>query len=350
MFADFKIKNRLQMKTTTKPAFDFSNVRRIKSLIACLLAGCFVAGATADDRKERKFKFTYSASIVGVPKGANVKVWIPIAQSTEYQKIKIIENHFPSEAKITTEKKYGNKMLFFEKKFDGKEKLEFGVQYDVVRYEALSSGDKPSGTEMSKFLTPNRLVPVDGKPVEIFNKFLESNGKNLPKDPLATGRLLYDFVEDHMTYDKSKPGYGTGDSNWACDSRTGNCTDFHSLFISVARANKVPAQFRIGFPLPEKRGVGNVGGYHCWAFFHAANKGWVPVDISEADKAPEKKEYFFGRLNENRIQFTIGRDIDLVPKQESDSLNYFVYPHVEVDGKELDKKQIQTVFRYADHK
>ena len=152
-----------------------------------------------------------------------------------------------------------------------------------------------------------------------------------------------------MKYDKSKPGYGNGDSVWACDSRTGNCTDFHSLFISVARARGVPAKFQIGFPLPAERGMGKIGGYHCWAQFHSASQGWVPVDISEADKAPEKKDYFFGNLNENRIQFTTGRDIVLSPPQKGPPLNYFVYPHVEVDGKTWPKDRIRLSFGYRDH-
>jgi hypothetical protein len=38
-------------------------------------------------------------------------------------------------------------------------------------------------------------------------------------------------------------------------------------------------------------------------------KGWVPVDISEANRNPELKEYYFGNLTEDRVRFTTGRDI-----------------------------------------
>ena len=57
------------------------------------------------------------------------------------------------------------------------------------------------------------------------------------------------------------------------------------------------------------------------------------MDISEAWKAKEKKNYFFGTVDANRVQFSMGRDITLSPKQDGPPLNYFVYPYVEVDGK-----------------
>jgi transglutaminase-like putative cysteine protease len=50
-----------------------------------------------------------------------------------------------------------------------------------------------------------------------------------------------------MKYDKSGTGWGHGDTLRASDSKHGNCTDFRSVFISMARAEKIPARFQIGF-------------------------------------------------------------------------------------------------------
>ncbi|MFV2069378.1 MAG: transglutaminase-like domain-containing protein [Pirellulales bacterium] len=125
---------------------------------------------------------------------------------------------------------------------------------------------------------------------------------------------------------------------------------FHSLFIALSRAKGVPARFEIGFSLPPERGEGTVGGYHCWAFFHIDERGWVPMDISEADKHPEMKEYYFGNLTEDRVTFTTGRDIDLVPKQDDAPLIYFVVPYVEVDGTPWPKKNVTLSLAYADVK
>ena len=66
-----------------------------------------------------------------------------------------------------------------------------------------------------------------------------------------------------------------------CDAKHGNRVDFHSLLNSMARAERIPARFEIGFPVPD-RAEGAIPGYHCWAEFFASGPGWVPIDISEA--------------------------------------------------------------------
>ena len=61
-------------------------------------------------------------------------------------------------------------------------------------------------------------------------------------------RAIYDYVLSNMRYDKSGTGWGHGDTLYACSAKKGNCTDFHSLFISMARSQHIPARFEIGFP------------------------------------------------------------------------------------------------------
>jgi transglutaminase-like putative cysteine protease len=197
---------------------------------------------------------------------------------------------------------------------------------------------------LARFLQADALVPVGGKALELIK------GKELPADPEKTARVLYDVVNNHVRYSKEGTDWGRGDSEWVCASGYGNCTDFHSLFMSLARAEKIPAKFEIGFPLPEKRGAGEVPGYHCWAFFHPKGKGWVPVDISEANKNPKMKDYYFGNLTEDRVTFSTGRDLELTPKQEGEPLNYFVYPYVEVGGKVVPQEKIAKKFAFKDEK
>jgi transglutaminase-like putative cysteine protease len=103
----------------------------------------------------------------------------------------------------------------------------------------------------------------------------------------------------------------------------------------MVRAEKIPARFEIGFLLPSGRAAGAIAGYHCWAEFYLNSTGWVPVDISEAWKRPSLKDYFFGAHDADRVQFSVGRDITLQPQQQGPPLNYFVYPFVEVNGREF---------------
>ena len=191
-----------------------------------------------------------------------------------------------------------------------------------------------------QFTKASSFVPIDAG---LLAKILDAN---IVDDELGRGRQLYDAVNDHMKYDKpAGEAWGRGDANWACDNGFGNCTDFHSLFIASCRELNIPARFEIGFPLPPERGDGEIAGYHCWARFAVENK-WVPVDISEADKDPSMADYYYGNLTENRITFSIGRDLTLIPAQSAGPVNYLVYPYVEVDGKQY--KSFSKGFRYED--
>jgi transglutaminase-like putative cysteine protease len=167
----------------------------------------------------------------------------------------------------------------------------------------------------------------------------------MPVDLMAQGKAIFEIVEQHMNYDKTKSGYGNGDVVWACDSQTGNCTDFHSVFIALARGLGLPAKFEMGFPIGVES-EGSVGGYHCWAWFYVKHQGWMPVDISEADKHPLDRNNYFGRLDADRVAFSTGRDIELIPASRTAPLNYFIYPHVEVDGEVWPIEKIDLNFYY----
>ena len=179
------------------------------------------------------------------------------------------------------------------------------------------------------YTSPDRLVPLSGVIGDIARE--ESQGRKTDEEKI---QAFYDYVYRTMTYNKDGTGWGRGDAIWACTSKRGNCTDFHSLLIGMLRSQGIPARFLIGFPIPDAD-EGTVGGYHCWAEYYVPSRGWLPVDASEAKKKGLKEAYF-GSLPNDRIEFTAGRDLVLEPPQAGEPLNYFVYPYVEVDGKAID--------------
>jgi transglutaminase-like putative cysteine protease len=195
--------------------------------------------------------------------------------------------------------------------------------------------------EQKRFLEPDRLVPTNGMIADLAQQATAGR-----MTPLEKARGIYNFVVATMRYDKTGEGWGHGDAIWACTSKRGNCTDFHSVLIGMMRASGIPARFEIGFPLPAAQTAADIPGYHCWAEFYLEGTGWVPVDASEAWKNPAKKDYFFGAHDDNRVQFTMGRDLKLDREQRGDPLNYFVYPYAEQGGKPFDK--LQTHFSFHD--
>ena len=192
---------------------------------------------------------------------------------------------------------------------------------------------------LARHLEPERLVPLDAKIRGWASRVVHGARTDLDK-----ARAIYDHVVATVKYDKSGQGWGRGDIYYACDARRGNCTDFHAIFIGSCRAVGVPARFAIGFPLPPGRRQGRIEGYHCWAEFHAAGIGWVPVDASEAAKDPSRREYFFGAHDEHRVEFTRGRDIRLEPAQQGEPLNYFVYPYAESGDGQAREAKVEVTF------
>ena len=152
---------------------------------------------------------------------------------------------------------------------------------------------------------------------------------------------------DNVEYKKVGSGWGNGDTFWACSERYGNCTDFHALFISLARSEGIPARFEIGFPVPRDRAAGDIGGYHCWVQLYLPERGWVPIDASEAARHPEQRELLYGTQPTDRIHFTTGRDLVLSAGSAAMPLNYFIYPYVELGGKPW-RTDLQTAFSYRE--
>jgi transglutaminase-like putative cysteine protease len=181
--------------------------------------------------------------------------------------------------------------------------------------------------DLERFLLPSKFVSVEGAVAREAERIVGDEANSLVR-----ARLLYNHIVNTVVYDKSGEGWGRGDSQFACNTRTGNCTDFHSLFMGEARHLGIPARFIMGFGLPDERGEGVIAGYHCWAEFYVDDYGWIPIDASEAHKNPDKRDLLFGGLDTSRIQFTKGRDIRL-PKAQGEPVNFSIYPYVEVDGR-----------------
>lgn len=292
--------------------------------------------------KQRSFSFEYHASIPATAAGNHFELWIPVPHDDDWQRITNLQIEASAPYHIATDS-LGNRFLSIE----SSTKPSVILKFDCVRTEHLapvpgSAADLPPA-ERARWLAPDRLVPID----DTIRKWAREvvTAANAHTD-LEMARAIYNHVVATVKYDKTGKGWGRGDIYYACDVRRGNCTDFHAIFIGYARAMGIPARFSIGFPIPLERGQGSIAGYHCWAEFYAKGIGWIPVDASEAAKDPSKREYFFGTHDENRVEFTRGRDLILNPRQAGDPLNYFIYPYAEAEGKPID--DVSHTFSWID--
>jgi transglutaminase-like putative cysteine protease len=107
----------------------------------------------------------------------------------------------------------------------------------------------PANEELlTRYLEPDKLVPLNETIAQLAREQTAGDTSRMQK-----ARHIYDCVVATMRYDKSGAGWGPGDAVWACTSKRGNCTDFHSLFVGMMRAAGIPARFEIGFPIPEEK-------------------------------------------------------------------------------------------------
>jgi transglutaminase-like putative cysteine protease len=281
----------------------------------------------------KTFEATYVATVKDVPAGLKeLNVWIPLPVSRGGQTISDVRIASPLHWTEKSESEFGDRYATTTIANPPAGDFVVKVHFRGTRNE-LTAARLPethaSKEELARALRADKLVTLSPKVKKLANEL--TAGKTTPTEQ---AHAIYDYLVTNVKYDKTIPGWGHGDTERACDLKAGNCTDFHSLFMSLARSKGIPARFVIGFPMSADHGT--APGYHCWAEFYVKGQGWIPVDPSEGSKKTDaaQRAYLFGNLDPDRVQFTMGRDIVLTP-HTAEPLNYFIYPHAESDGKEV---------------
>lgn len=317
-------------------------------MVACLCVACGenLQGKHRPAGRDISFRYELVVPALGEP-GDSLDLWIPLPPSNGVQQIHSINITSDLDYVTHTDTVYGNRLIHASG-LSTDSSITLILECTITRLEhegfsrEVNVGGDTVATNLKKFLRSNRLVPIDGEIAREATSVVGTDFTTLEK-----ARALYDHLLESMEYDKSGTGWGRGDALYACDVRKGNCTDIHSLFIGMARSLKIPARFIMGFPLSSDQPQGEIAGYHCWAEFYDKDYGWLPVDISEAIKHPEKREFFFGNIDANRIQFTTGRDIPIDNGENSIEMNYLIYPLVLINGKSTE--DYQKTFSFVMH-
>jgi len=306
------------------------------------------AESSAPPDQVRVVEFTYHTDLTVDPKANRVEAWIPLPREDKSQWVRDLSIDSPVHSEVVAQPKGFNRVAHLSATAPLAASIPVTIRFKVRRIEeapdltkAQRNLPEPRDGQFAGFLGPDRLVPIRGEITKVSAK-----AGSLDAPPYQQARAIYDYVIANMAYDKSGAGWGRGDAIYACNVKKGNCTDFHSLFIAIARSRGIPARFTIGFPLGTAAS-GAIPGYHCWAEFYSGGE-WVPVDASEAWKHPERRQYYFGHLDADRVAFTMGRDLELKPRQHGGPVNFLIYPYVEVDGKPLPPPNAKNRFSYTD--
>lgn len=275
-----------------------------------------------------RFIFTYAVTLPEIT--GQGKLWLPLAQNDGFQQIINRKVNAPTSHQVIREIADGNQIMYMELT-PAHSHQQVTVTYDVLREEKIPY--RADEADLGRYLEGTPLIPLTDRFSSIgYDVIHEAKATT----PLTQARALYDYIIDNMRYAKQGT-YGTGDANFACDSKSGNCTEFHSFFIALARSVGIPARFAVGASIPSERDEGGINGYHCWAEFYAEGKWW-PVDISEANKYTPLATYYFGHHPANRIELSKGRNLDFGPGPASGPVPFMAYPILEVNGKPISAK------------
>lgn len=296
-----------------------------RALLALLLLTGLAAPALAFDpwNDAARYRIEYRVDLAALPDGP-LRLWIPLPAQGPNQRVS--ELAIAGDGVRETRGPRGNRMTYLEANGARPETVTIRALVERAPMSTVSEISRPEW-DPARFHGAQGRIPLDGIIGRISTQ--EARGRTTDGEKI---RGYYDYVVKRMEYAKHGEGWGQGDAVWACTEQYGNCTDFHSLFIGLTRAQGIASRFAIGFPIPSDRQSAEVKGYHCWSHAYDAPRGWVPLDASEAWKSGRKDAYF-GHLPSDRVVFTAGRDLILEPPQDGAPLNFFVYPYAEVAGK-----------------
>jgi transglutaminase-like putative cysteine protease len=279
-----------------------------------------------------ELQIKYITKIISPPKsGKEINFWVPLAQTDVEQAITLLSIESPLGFKINEEEVFGNKMVYISSaRFEAGDKIT--LSYRLKRKTTSTIVDK--NEDIRKHLVLTRREQWDKHITEFTDQVVGSE-----TEPLEIGRKIYYALIDRLTYDKAIPGCGFGNSSWTLENNAGRCDDFHALFRTMMIYKQVPVRWEQGIPLPYPSALtesgkieGDCTGAHCWVRFYIGEGRWVPVDVSEADKREDLRDYFFGTISANRFKVSTGRDLILNRPQEGEPLNTFPFTYGESNG------------------
>ncbi|NOS99342.1 MAG: transglutaminase domain-containing protein [Phycisphaerales bacterium] len=145
-----------------------------------------------------------------------------------------------------------------------------------------------SSAEYKLYTRAEELIEADDPEIKAVADGIRSGTTH----PYWFARKAYDYVIDHTEYASPSPGMG---ARRCLKEGKADCGWYAALFVALCRAGGIPAR-----PVAGCWATGD-NNWHCWAEFLLPGVGWVPADPTVGDTQPDKREFYFGNLDNNRV-------------------------------------------------
>ena len=322
---------------------------------------------------------------VKVPKGAKtVRVWFAVPQEDPYSIVRNFNVNVGGDYAVQYARdSWGNRVGYVDIESHSGDSIQLKQEFDFTRTEVrntINSTETRPLTDQERSALAGYLQPATHVIVNDEIRKLAASITGGEPNPVLAARKLYDWTYKNVNYWVKDPEHlkasPVGSSEYCLRSRTGNCTDFHSLFASLAISSGIPVRMVYGSLLkPTLNGMEVDASYHCWIQFFAPRLGWLPLDASLANIYAEdiplndknkklvelttstgyhgadkdKVEYYFGNLDERRVVWSMGRDLIMQPPQDDGPVNSLPKMYVEIDGKQSADWTRQFTYKELGH-
>lgn len=321
------------------------------------------------------FKVEHAINVPVKAGSKEVRIWFPLPRNDPEQKIADLKIEAPAGYQETTDAS-GNRYVYVQVDNPG-EKVGIKTSFTVTRAEVNTNPGKSRPLTEAELKEHAATLGSD-KNVVINDKIkkLAAEICGTETDPVQKARKIYRWTLDNIEYwvkDPSKwKASPVGSSEYCLENKTGNCTDFHSLYTALARSSGIPTRMKYGALFkPSLDGVDKDASYHCWPESFFPGIGWVPNDVAVADifvapivldanntervtlttatgysgVSPDWVDYYFSNLDARRVTFTMGRDLKLEPPQKAGPVNAVAKGYVEVDGADFPGFERKLTYR-----
>ncbi|HYA86397.1 MAG TPA: transglutaminase domain-containing protein [Nitrospirota bacterium] len=314
-----------------------------------IVIGVFAAALTTSPAfsGERRGTVTFDFSLKAPADAKEVRLWVPYPQTDGNQQITDVSvtGNFTSK-NLSKEPKTGTTSLYAEWKGPMAER-KLTYSFTTLRKEVVTKDfpktEGPAPAEMKPYLDLSYLGNSEKRVKEIAAEITKGR-----TTILAKARAVYDWIVENMRRDPNVKGCGLGEIDRLLVDKGGKCVDIHTVFTALARAADVPTREIYGIRMHKEKEGDITKFQHCWVEFFLPGYGWViadPADVLKfkleknptSDELKVKTEYFFGAVDENRVQLSVGKQPVLNPAPKAGKLLYFMYPYAEADGKPLNE-------------
>lgn len=223
----------------------------------------------------------------------------------------VIETVSPQPSREGADPVFGNGIYYWNLNILPRagESIPIKIQFTYTAYEIAAQVD------------PNAIQPYDKESplYKLYTRpetFIESADPQIvavadrvaggEENPYLLARKFYEHIV--ITAHYRLVGKGLLGAKALLVNGEGECGDYASLFIALARAKGIPARSVVGY-----WAITGIEQTHVWAEFYIEGVGWIPVDPMIGQQSSSNREYYFGHMDNQRVILHKGFNVPMDP-------------------------------------